>query len=78
MLKLARKFSWELQRSQTHADFKAIVLDGIRAEAGMAGFADFLSEEQLEYIRAYLVTEANGLKSSQDRGSTDEQADSRG
>ena len=64
--------------TQTHADFKAIVLDGIRAEAGMAGFADFLSEEQLEYIRAYLVTEANGLKSSQDRGSTDEQADSRG
>lgn len=44
---------------ETRAQFKEIVLDGIRKEQGMAGFADILTEEDAEAIHAYLIARAH-------------------
>jgi len=44
---------------QTHAQFEAIVLGGIRAEQGMASFKDILSKDQAEAIHSYLIARAN-------------------
>ena len=63
---------------ETHQEVQAIVLDGVRAEAGMAGFGDFLTEAQMEYIRAYLVAEANNLRGSQSKTLAEREADRRG
>ena len=41
--------------------FKAIVIDGARADKGMVGFGSTLSPEQAEEIRAYLVSLAAAL-----------------
>jgi mono/diheme cytochrome c family protein len=41
--------------------FKAIVIDGARANKGMAGFASVLTPVQAEEIRAYLVSLAVAL-----------------
>ena len=43
----------------THGEFLAIVLGGSRAERGMAGFADLLSEDEARAIHAYLIARAN-------------------
>ncbi len=43
---------------QTHAEFKDIVLKGIRFESGMAGFADVVSDADADAIHAYLVARA--------------------
>jgi quinohemoprotein ethanol dehydrogenase len=51
----------DLRYSATIADtaaFKAIVLDGTRADKGMVGFAAMLSQADSEAIRAYLVYSA--------------------
>jgi quinohemoprotein ethanol dehydrogenase len=58
----------DLRYSQTIVDrttFKAIVLDGARADKGMVGFASMLSESDAEAIRAYLVAESAALGSTQ-------------
>ena len=52
--------------SETHAEYLGIVLQGIRAEQGMAGFADALSVEDAEAVRYFLIREANALRQSQD------------
>lgn len=44
---------------ETHAQFNAIVLGGILADKGMAGFADVLGEAEAEAIHAYLIARAN-------------------
>jgi quinohemoprotein ethanol dehydrogenase len=47
--------------SQTHAQFKQIVLHGARADRGMAPFADVLSEQDADAIQAYIVDRARAL-----------------
>ena len=42
----------------THAAFLPIVLEGQRAQNGMAGFADILSREEAEAIHHYLIARA--------------------
>ena len=44
---------------ETHAQFKDIVLGGIRLANGMASFADVLSEADAEAIHAYVISRAN-------------------
>ncbi len=44
---------------ETHAAFKEIVLGGAMAGAGMASFADVLSEDDVEAIHAYLIQRAH-------------------
>jgi len=43
----------------THAQFNDILLRGIRAEQGMASFADLLKQPQVDDIHAYLIARAN-------------------
>ncbi|MEH3105776.1 MAG: PQQ-dependent dehydrogenase, methanol/ethanol family [Sphingomonas fennica] len=45
--------------AETRAQFKAIVLGGIRADQGMASFRDILNEKDVEAINAYLIARAN-------------------
>jgi quinohemoprotein ethanol dehydrogenase len=42
----------------THEQFKQIVLFGARARAGMAPFADVLTEQDADAIHAYIVDRA--------------------
>jgi quinohemoprotein ethanol dehydrogenase len=44
---------------ETHAQFNAIVIDGIRKEKGMVGFADILTPADADAIHAYLIARAN-------------------
>jgi quinohemoprotein ethanol dehydrogenase len=44
---------------ETHATFNEIVLEGTRVDQGMAGFADILSEADVDAIHAYLIARAN-------------------
>ena len=55
----------DLRWSPTSADadaWKAVVLDGQRASAGMVSFAKQLSPADAEAVRAYVVHQANGPK----------------
>jgi quinohemoprotein ethanol dehydrogenase len=45
--------------AETHAQFNAIVLEGTRADKGMASFADILTPAQAEAIHAYLIARGN-------------------
>ena len=45
--------------SDTHAQWAAIVLGGIRHQQGMVGFNDVLSNEESEAIHAYVIKRAN-------------------
>jgi mono/diheme cytochrome c family protein len=54
----------DLRYSKSIADrdtFKSIVIDGVRADKGMVGFASALTAAQAEEIRAYLVSLAVAL-----------------
>jgi mono/diheme cytochrome c family protein len=44
---------------ETHAQFEAIVLDGIRAPLGMVSFADLVTADDARAIHAYLIKRAN-------------------
>ena len=44
---------------ETHAQFKDIVLGGLRKDKGMASFADILTPEDADAIHAYLIARAN-------------------
>ena len=44
---------------ETHAQFNAIVIDGIRKDKGMVGFADILTPADADAIHAYLIARAN-------------------
>jgi quinohemoprotein ethanol dehydrogenase len=45
--------------AETRAQFKDIVIGGIRKDKGMVGFADILTNEDADAINAYLVARAN-------------------
>jgi quinohemoprotein ethanol dehydrogenase len=44
----------------TEADFKSVVIDGVKGAQGMAGFKRFITPVQAEDLRAYLISEARG------------------
>jgi len=44
--------------AKAHASFDDIVLNGIRADRGMASFAKLLSKEDANAIHAYLISRA--------------------
>jgi quinohemoprotein ethanol dehydrogenase len=48
--------------AQTHAEFDAIVVGGLRHERGMAGFGDRITPQDSQAIRAYLIERAHRLK----------------
>ena len=48
-----------LMSTASHDSFNAIVLDGVRAGLGMAGFADALTPEDAAMVHAYIVDRAN-------------------
>lgn len=57
----------DLRKSGTIADaatFKSIVYDGILAKNGMASFKPVLKQEEVEAIRAYLVSRAHFAKAN--------------
>ena len=56
------------QSAQTHADFDAIVRGGTLASAGMASFADVVSEADAAAIHAYLVREQALLRAEEQAG----------
>jgi quinohemoprotein ethanol dehydrogenase len=45
--------------AETRGQFKEIVIDGIRKDKGMAGFADILTAGDADAIHAYLIARAN-------------------
>ena len=53
--------------AETHQQFDAIVLGGIRARQGMASFADKVNKEQADAIYAYIATEAAKLRDRKQR-----------
>ncbi len=53
--------------AETHQQFYDIVLGGLRAQQGMASFADTVTREQAEAIYAYIVTEAGKLHNAPER-----------
>ena len=54
--------------AETHERFNDIVLGGLRAEQGMASFADTVTREQTDAIHAYIVSEAAKLVADEQRG----------
>jgi mono/diheme cytochrome c family protein len=46
----------------THGEMRDIVLGGVRSQRGMPDFEDALNDEQLEAIRAFVVTQARELR----------------
>ncbi len=48
-----------LMNLETHDAFPAIVLGGIRKDAGMASYADLLTAEDAERIHQYIISRAN-------------------
>ncbi len=60
----------------THSEMSDIVLGGARAQRGMPDFEDALSNEQLEAVRAFIVTQARLLREwQQDRRAEEEAAE---
>jgi quinohemoprotein ethanol dehydrogenase len=60
----------DLRKSGTIADgatFKSIVYDGVLAKSGMASFKPVLTPEEVESIRAYLISRANFAKANDDK-----------
>jgi quinohemoprotein ethanol dehydrogenase len=47
-----------MMSSETLAQFREIVLGGLRADKGMAGFADVLDPQDAEKIKAYIIHRA--------------------
>ena len=47
-----------MMSAETHQIFKNIVIDGIYAGKGMAGFGDILNEKDTEMIRQYVISRA--------------------
>jgi mono/diheme cytochrome c family protein len=51
-----------LMTLDTHGEMRDIVLGGVRSQRGMPDFEDALNDEQLEAIRAFVVTQARELR----------------
>jgi mono/diheme cytochrome c family protein len=63
------RYTADLRRSQIIKNpeaFKNVVIDGALADNGMVSFAKFVTPEQAENIRAYLIQEAQKLAKSGD------------
>ena len=61
----------------THSEMAEIVIGGIRTQRGMPDFEGVISNDQLEAIRSFIVTQARLLKQWQeDRQAEEEAADS--
>ena len=56
-----------LMTLDTHTEMEEIVIEGSRAERGMPEFADTLSSQQLESIRAFVVDQARRLQEFQEQ-----------
>ena len=54
-----------LMTLQTHAEMENIVIGGSRAQQGMPDFEEAITRDQLETIRAFLVTQARQLQQFQ-------------
>jgi PQQ-dependent dehydrogenase (methanol/ethanol family) len=48
-----------MMTAETHAQFEAIVLEGIRGSRGMVAFADLLSPDDARAVHAYVIKRAN-------------------
>jgi quinohemoprotein ethanol dehydrogenase len=60
----------DLRKSGTIADaatFKSIVTDGVLAKNGMVSFKPVLTPEEVEGVRAYLISRANFAKANDDK-----------
>ena len=60
----------DLRKSGTIADaatFKSIVIDGVLAKNGMASFKPVLTPEEVEGIRAYLISRGHFAKANDDK-----------
>jgi quinohemoprotein ethanol dehydrogenase len=60
----------DLRKSASIADaalFKSVVIDGVLASNGMASFKPVLTAEEVEGIRAYLISRANFAKANDDK-----------
>jgi mono/diheme cytochrome c family protein/sugar lactone lactonase YvrE len=44
---------------ETHAQFRAIVIEGLRQDKGMASFRDLLKDDDVADVHAYLIARAN-------------------
>ena len=53
--------------AETHGNFESIVLRGSLAGAGMASFADVLTQADADAIQAYLVREQRKLREEEQR-----------
>jgi len=62
-----------LMNLATHSEMQDIVLEGVRAQQGMPDFEDTLTNDQLEAIRAFIVTQARQLKQYQEDRRTEEE-----
>ena len=51
--------------AETHANFAAIVLGGMRVHAGMASFADLLKPDDVHAIQAYVIQRARETKQAE-------------
>ena len=47
--------------------YKEIVIDGARKDTGMAPFADYLNEDDVKAIRAYILVGANAAYDAQQK-----------
>ncbi len=56
------------QMATSKESWKSIVIDGALAGNGMASFADYISADQAEAIRAYILDEGRRLKEAQAQG----------
>jgi len=54
-----------LMALDTHGEMRDIVLGGIRSQQGMPDFEEALNNEQLEAVRAFIVTQARQLRARQ-------------
>ena len=60
-----------LMNADNHKIFKEIVLDGIYAERGMAGFADLIDEADARRIQAYVISRANEDRAAAAEGASE-------
>ena len=55
---------------RTEADFKSVVIDGVLKSRGMVGFAKYMSPQDAENIRAYLLTLARARQTQTSAAAT--------
>ena len=60
----------DLRRSSaaTHGIWQQIVIDGVLASGGMVSFRDFITPEDAEAIRQYVLLDANRVYAAQESG----------